>query len=282
MEVSSRGPVDEDDAAMEEDDKVVVHEARDEGCHSALDCTTCKRSLMELEESYRQQITALELKLLSQQDRIDRYYYIKNELTNDEENFLEGKGKGGKRYIRKACDLKQLVLKERYLSTIKDDEKRRFRFLRLDHEAQQMICKIGALRGCGSDDHFIDELLETFERMSIQLQRLKKIVEKKKELEGVYVRAIDKLICHNKTLVAEKDQGMDCLRNNVQVVLVGNERTDHFGELRTNKSRKKSKKGLKSGKSDDECQIMITNMEALREIDNAIYKNVVKMLGWQK
>ena len=237
---------------------------------------------MELEESYRQQITTLELKLLSQQDRIDRYYYIKNELTNDEENFIEGKGKGGKRYIRKACDLKQLALKEWYLSAIKNDEKRHFRFLQLDHKAQQMICKIGALRGCGSDDHFIDELLETFERMSIQLQRLKKIVEKKKELEGVYVRAINKLICHNKTLVAEKDQGMDCLRNNVQVVLVGNERTDHFGELRTNKSRKKSKKGLKSGKSDDECQIMITNMEALREIDNAIYENVVKMLGWQK
>lgn len=281
MEVSSRGPVDEEEAAIEEDGKVIsVHEARDEGCHSALaDCTTCQRSLMELEESYRQQITALELKLSSQQDRIDRYYHIKNELTNDEENFFEGKGKGGNRYIRKACDLKQLALKERYLSTIKNDEKRRFRFLRLDHEAQQMICKIGALRGCGSDDHFIDELSETFERMSIQLQRLKKTVEKKKELEGVYVRAIDELICHNKTLVDEKDQGMDCLRNNVQVVLVGNE---GFGELRTNKSRKKSKKGLKSGKSDDECQIMITNMEALRELDNAIYENVVKMLGWQK
>ena len=29
-----------------------------------------------------------------------------------------------------------------------------------------MICKIGALRGCGSDDHFIDELLETFERIT--------------------------------------------------------------------------------------------------------------------
>ena len=164
--MSSRGPVDEDEAAIEEDGKVVVHEARDERNHSALDCTTCKRSLAKMEESYRQQITALELKLLSQQDRIDRYYYIKNELTNDEENFFEGKGKGGKRYIRKACDLKQLALKERYLSTIKNDEKRRFRFLRLDHEAQQMICKIGALRGCGSDDHFIDELLETFERIT--------------------------------------------------------------------------------------------------------------------
>ena len=142
-----------------------------------------------------------------------------------------------------------------------------------------MICKIDALRGCGSDNYFINELLETFEGMSMQLQRLKKTVEEMKELEGVYVKAIDELTYHHQSLVEEKDQGMDCLRNNVQVVLVANERSDHFGELRTNKS---SKKGLKSGKSDDKCQIMITNMEALRELDNAIYDNVVKMLGWQK
>ena len=138
------------------------------------------------------------------------------------------------------------------------------------------------MRGCGSDDHFIDELLERFEWMSIQLQRLKETVEKKKELEGVYVMAIDELTYRHQSLVEEKDRGMDCLRSNVPVVLVGNERTDHFGELCTNKSRKKSKKGLKSGKSDNECQIMITNMEALRELDNAIYENVVKMLGWKK
>ena len=126
VEMSSRSPVDEDEAAIEEDGKVVVHEARDDRYHSALDCTTCKRSLVKVEESYRQQITALELKLLSQQNCIDKSYYIKNELTNDEEKFLEGKGKGGKRYVRKACDLKQLALKEWYLSAIKNDKKRCF------------------------------------------------------------------------------------------------------------------------------------------------------------
>ena len=136
VEMSSRAPMDEDQAAIEEDGKVVVHEAWDERYHSALDCTTSKRNLVKMEESYRQQITALELKLLSQQNCIDRYYYIKNELTNDEENFFEGKGKGGKRHVRKACDLKQLALKEWYLSTIKNDKKRCFRFLWLDHEAQ--------------------------------------------------------------------------------------------------------------------------------------------------
>ena len=67
------------------------------------------------------------------QNCIDKYYFIKNKLTNDEENFLEGKGKGGKGYVRKGCDLKQLALKQQYLSNIRSDDKIYFRFLQLDH-----------------------------------------------------------------------------------------------------------------------------------------------------
>ena len=106
----------------EEGVRVII---QDEGYQSALDCTTCKK----MEESYKQQIAALQLKLTSQQNLIDKYYYIKNELINDEENFFEGKGKGGKGYVKKHYDSKGLALKEQYLSKIKRDEKRRFRFL---------------------------------------------------------------------------------------------------------------------------------------------------------
>ena len=142
----------------------------DEGYHSALDCTTCKNSLVKLEESYKQQIAALELALKNQQDLIDKYYYIKNELTNDEQNFFEGKGKGGKGYVKKGCDLQQFALKEQYLNKIRNDEKRRFRFLQLDHKAQIMICKIDTLRGPGSDNDFIDKLLEVFEETTAETE----------------------------------------------------------------------------------------------------------------
>ena len=62
--------------------------------------------------------------------------------------------------------------------------------MQLDHKAQSMICKIDALRRCGNDDHFIDKLLEMFEGMSMQLQKLKKIVEDTKEQEGKHVKTI--------------------------------------------------------------------------------------------
>ena len=45
----------------------------DEGYQSTLDCTTCKKSLVKLEESYKQQIAALELALQNQQNLIDKY-----------------------------------------------------------------------------------------------------------------------------------------------------------------------------------------------------------------
>ena len=64
-----------------EDDGVIV----DEGYQSALDCTICKKSLVKIEESYKQQIKAL--KFTSQKNHIDKHH-IKNELTNDEKNFF--------------------------------------------------------------------------------------------------------------------------------------------------------------------------------------------------
>ena len=54
----------------------------------------------------KQKVAALELEFIYQQNVIDKYYYIKNELTNDEEKFsFKGKGKGEKCHMRKACNL---------------------------------------------------------------------------------------------------------------------------------------------------------------------------------
>ena len=54
----------------------------------------------------KQQVAALKLEFIYQQNVIDKYYYIKNELTNDEESFsFKGKGKGEKCHMRKACNL---------------------------------------------------------------------------------------------------------------------------------------------------------------------------------
>lgn len=55
-----------------------------------------------------------------------------------------------------------MSIKEQYLSKLKGDEKRCFRFLQLD-QTQSMTCKIDAPKRCGSDDHFIDKLLKMFE-----------------------------------------------------------------------------------------------------------------------
>ena len=67
-----------------------------------------------------------------------------------------------------------------------------------------MFCKIEALRGSGSGDHFIDELLATFEEESMELQWQKKTVEEVKEQQGEYVNAIDELMDQHHKSIEEK------------------------------------------------------------------------------
>ena len=179
----------------------------DEGYQSALDCTTCKKCLMKIEESYKQQIAALELELQHQRNVIDKYYHIKNELTTNEENFLEGKGKGGKGYIKKGCNLKQPAIKEQYLSKIQS-EKGCLKFIQLDHQAQ---LKIDTLREFVSDDNFVNKLMETFEEKSIQLQSLKETVDEAKALESEYVKTIDELMYQHHETIKEKDHEINYL-----------------------------------------------------------------------
>ena len=78
----------EEEGVIEVDGVIV-----DEGYQSALDGTTCKKSLVQIEESYKQQIKAL--KFTSQKNHIDKHYHVKNELTNDEKNFFKGKVANG-------------------------------------------------------------------------------------------------------------------------------------------------------------------------------------------
>ena len=124
--------------------------------------------------------------------------------------------------------------------------------LQLDNKAQLMICKADALKGSGSDNHFIDELLETFEENSMQLQRLKTTVEERKEQQAEYVKSIDELMYLKQKSMEEKHQEIEYLRKNVQVVLVGRERCGYLDQSSKNKKGKKSKKLLKTNKSDDE------------------------------
>ena len=100
----------------------------------------------------------------------------------------------------------------------------------------------------------------------MQLQRLKETVEEMKQLEDDYVKTIDELMHqqHNKT-IKEKDQEINYLRKNVQVVLVGKERS---GELSKRKNEKKSKN---TDELYDKYEITIANMQALRQLYNVVY-----------
>ena len=62
-------------------------------------------------------------------------------------------------------------------------------------------------------------------------------------------------------------------------MLVGKEA---MGESTKSKNQKKSRKHLKTGEQDDDYQVMMGSLEALRELDYVVYDIVIKMFGWQK
>ena len=253
---------------------------KDEGYQSALDCTTCKQvknSLLMMEESYKQQIRDLEYELELQYKLMENYD-IKNKRMDDEDE-LEGKGKGGKGYVKKMCSLEeeQLILKDQYLSKIKSENKY-LRFHQMDEETQLMICKIDALRESGMGNNFYDELLRMFEEKSMELVKLKTTVKKMKELEGDFEKSIDELIDEHQEIVEEKDQEIKCLKKKLQKVLVGKVKRDYSGEISRNKNGRVE---FEIEDLDDECKQMIANIEALRESDNIVYDKVLHLLEGQ-
>lgn len=181
--------------------------------------------------------------------------------------------------MEKTYDLEeeQLMLKEQYLSKIKS-EKKYLRFQQLDDETQLMICKIDALRESGIGDNFFGELLGMFERKSMGLEKLKKTVEEMKELEEDYVMTINELVDDHEKIIEEKDQEIDCLKKKLQAALIGKVRRGYSGEPSKIKS---GRRDVKIEDLDDECQLMIANIEALRESDNIIYGKVLNMLEEQ-
>ena len=255
---------------------------KDEGYQSALDCTTCKHvenSLLKMEESYyKQQIHDLEFELELQYKLIEKNYDMRNKLMGDDDE-SEGKGKGGKGYVKKMCSLKeeQLILKEQYVSKIKS-EKKYLRFHQLDDETQLMICKIDALRESGIDNNFFDELLKMFERKSMDLEKLKRTVGEMKKLEDDYAKTINELVEDREKVIEEKDQEINCLKKKLQAALIGKVRRGCSDEPSRIKS---GRKDVKIEDLDDECQSMIANIEALRELDNIIYGKVLNMFEKQ-
>ena len=232
---------------------------KDEGYQSTSDCTTSKSMEDKLEGSYEQQITAMKLELKLHQNLMEK---CKNELTDDDEGY-EGKGKGGKGYVQKVCNSEE-DLKEHYLSKIKS-EKKYLRFQQLDNETQLMISKIDVFRGFGGGNVFFDKLLELFEGKSMELLEMK-------ELEDKYVKVINELMEQLK----EKNQEADDLKKELQAVLMG-EKTR--GGCSSKKNRiKGGKKDVNIEKLDEESQLMIANIEALRESDDKIYNKVLNML----
>ena len=259
---------------------------KDEGYQSALDCiqstfnlqSTCKQvenSLLMMEESYKQQIRDLEYELELQYKLMENY--DKNKQMDDDQ--LEGKGKGGKGYVKKMCSLEeeQLILKDQYLSKIKSENKY-LRFHQMDEETQLMICKIDALRESGMGNNFYDELLRMFEEKSMELVKLKTTVKKMKELEGDFEKTIDELVDEHQEIVEEKDQEIKCLKKKLQKVLVGKVKRDYSGEPIRNKNGRVE---FEVEDFDDECKQMIANIEALRESDNILYDKVLHMLEGQ-
>ena len=231
-----------------------------------------------MEESYKQQICDLEVELELQYKLIEKNYDMRNKLMGDDDE-SEGKGKGGKGYVKKMCSLKeeQLILKEQYVSKIKS-EKKYLRFQILDDETQLMICKINALRESGIDNNFFGELLNMFERKSMDLEKLKNTVEEMKELEDDYAKTIDELVEDHEKVIEEKDQEINCLKKKLQAALIGKVRRGCSGEPSRIKS---GREHVKIEDLDDECQLMIANIEALKESDNIIYGKVLNMLEQQ-
>ena len=237
---------------------------KDEGYQSTLDCTTSKSmedKPVKMEGCYEQSTTAMELELKLHQNLVEKY---KNELTDDDEGY-KVKGKDGKGYVRKVCHSEE-DLKEQYLSKIKSEEKY-LRFQQLDNETQLMICKMNIFSGFGNGNGFFVKLLQMFEGKSMKL-------EEKKELEGEYVSVVDELVEQHQTIVEEKDEEIDDLKKKLQVALMEKTRGGCLSELSRIKG---GRKDLKIEELDEESQLMIANIEALRESDDKIYNKVLNM-----
>ena len=272
---------------------------KDEGYQSASTSKQFENELLKLEEYYMQQSTGSDFQLKLQHELkfqhepkfqhelVEKRVYIKELISFDdyddiddeddeeeEEEYAIGKGKGGKRYVKKTChseeEQQQLKLKEQYLSKIKN-KKKYLRFQQLDDETQLVICKIDALRESGGDKSFYDKLLRILEGRSLKVTKLKKTVEKMKELEDNNARTIDDIIDEHQRILYQKDQEIKHLKKKLEA-------EKRMRGRFIKKSEKRFKKHLKIEDLEEEYQIIIANMEALRKSDSVVYNEVRNIL----
>ena len=246
----------------------------DEGYQSTLDCSTsqlAENKPVDMEEHYKIQIKALESEIKLQQKLNEKKYYTENGLIDDKEYF-ETKGKGGKGYVKKTCNVEEerAHLIDNYLSNIKS-EKKYLRFKQLDDETQLMICKIDVFRGFGYCTGFFNKLLETFEWKSMQLEKLKKTIDEMKQLKDDYTTTINELMDENQKIIEEKDQEIDDLKRKLEA---GKKMGGFLRELCRIKG---GRKDVRIEEMDEESQLMIANINALRESDNKIYNKLLSM-----
>lgn len=258
---------------------------KDEGYQSASTSKQFENELLKLEEHYEQQSSGLDFQLKLQHELIEKRVYVSEAISFDdydddddddeEEEYIMGKGKGGKRFVKKTCHLeeeqRQLKLKEQYLSKIKN-KKRYLRFQRLDDETQLMICKIDALRESGGDKSFFDKLLRMLEGRSLKVEKLKKTVEKMKELEDNNAKTIDDIINEHQRMLFKKDQEIKQLKKKLEA-------EKKVRDCLIKKTEKRFKKQLKVEDLAEEYQTIIANMEALKKSDGVVYNEVLNMLG---
>ena len=258
---------------------------KDEGYQSASTSKQFENELLELEEYYEQQSSGLDFQLKLQHELIEKRVYVSEAISfddyddddddDDEEEYIMGKGKGGKRFVKKTCHLeeeqRQLKLKEQYLSKIKN-KKRYLRFQRLDDETQLMICKIDALRESGGDKSFFDKLLRMLEGRTLKVEKLKKTVEKMKELEDNNAKTIDDIINEHQRMLFKKDQEIKQLKKKLEA-------EKKVRDCLIKKTEKRFKKQLKVEDLAEEYQTIIANMEALKKSDSVVYNEVLNMLG---
>ena len=128
-----------------------------------------------------------------------------------------------------------------------------------------MINKIDVFKGFGGGNGFFDKLLELFEGKNMELIEMK-------EVESEYVKVINQLM----EQLEEKNQETDDLKKKLQGALMSEKTREGCWSGR---SRIKSgKKDLKIEELDEESQLMIVKIEALRESDDKIYNKVLNIV----
>ena len=93
---------------------------------------------------------------------------------------------------------------------------------------------------------FFDKLLEMFEWNSMQLVKLKKTVDKMKQLEDNYSKTINELMDENQKTIEEKDREIDELKRKLQAVLIGKKGGGHLSESSRIKGGRKDVKWMRN------------------------------------